>query len=96
MAASSQTLTLPWYARCDYPVLLRLFGDSNKLPTTYDAWLKRAEGVEQKFQSAGFDIARIWIRPIPFAAWCKERSVSPDQRARLTFANAARDLSARQ
>jgi hypothetical protein len=89
MAASSQTLTLPWYARSDYPVLLRLFSDSNKLPTTYDAWLKRAEGVEQKFQSAGFDIARIWIRPIPFAAWCKERNVSPDHVARLIFVKEA-------
>jgi hypothetical protein len=54
MAASSQTLALPWYARNDYPVLLRLFSDSNMLPTTYDAWLERAEGVEQKFQSADF------------------------------------------
>jgi hypothetical protein len=89
MTASSQTLALPWYARSDYPVLLRLFSDSNKLPTTYDAWLERAEGVEQKFQSAGFDIAKIWIRPIPFAAWCNGRNVSPDQVARLIFVNEA-------
>jgi hypothetical protein len=59
------------------------------LPKTYNAWLERAEGVEQKFQSAGFDVARIWIRPIPFAAWCKERNVSPDQVARLIFVNEA-------
>jgi len=89
MAASSETLALPWYARSDYPVLLRLFSDSSKLPTTYDAWLERAEGVEQKFQSAAFDTARISIRPIPFAAWCKERNVSPDQVARLNFVNDA-------
>ena len=89
MAAPSQTLALPWYARSDYPVLLRLFSDPNKLPTTYDAWLERAERVEQAFQSAGFDITRIWIRPIPFAAWCKERNVSPDQVARLIFVNEA-------
>ena len=36
---------------------------------------------------AGF--ARIWIRPVAFAAWCKERNVSPDQGARLTFVNEA-------
>ena len=34
---------------------------------------------------AGF--AKIWIRPVAFAAWCKERNVSPDQGARLTFLN---------
>jgi hypothetical protein len=89
VAAPSQTLALPWYARSDYPVLLRLFSDPNKLPTTYDAWLERAEGVEQAFQSAGFDIARIWIRPIPFAVWCKERNVAPDQVARLIFVSEA-------
>ena len=89
MTRKSETLTLPWYARSDYPVLLRLFSDSSKLPTTYDAWLERAEGVEQKFQSAGFDIARIWIRPIPFAVWCKKRNVAPDQVARLIFVSEA-------
>jgi hypothetical protein len=89
MEASAETLTLPWYARSDYPVLLRLFSDSNKLPKAYDAWLQRAEEVERKFQSAGFDIARIWIRPIPFAVWCKERNVAPDQVARLIFVSEA-------
>ena len=89
MAASSRIFALPWYARSDYPVLLRLFSDSNKLPTTYDAWLKRAERIEWQFQKAGFGVARIWIRPVPFAAWCKERNVSLDQVARLTFVNAA-------
>jgi hypothetical protein len=89
MAAPFQTLALPWYASSDYPVLLKLFSDPDKLPTTYDAWLERAEGVERQFKKAGFDIARIWIRPIPFAAWCKERNVSPDQVARLTFVSEA-------
>jgi hypothetical protein len=89
MAASPPVSALPWYARDDYPALLRLFRDPDKLPTTYDAWLDRAERVERQFQKAGFAVARIWIRPVPFAAWCKERNVSPDQRARLTFANEA-------
>jgi len=35
---------------------------------------------------------RVWIRPVPFAAWCKERNLLPGQLARMTFANeAARD-----
>jgi hypothetical protein len=97
MAASPSVVALPWYARGDYPALLKLFSDSYRLPATYDAWLERAEEVERKFQSAGFGVAKIWIRPIPFAAWCKERNVSPDQAARLIFVNeAARDLPARK
>jgi hypothetical protein len=97
MVEQHSVTALPWYARADYPTLLRLFSDPDKLPTTYDAWLDRAKRVERQFQKAGFGVARIWVRPVPFAAWCKERNVSPDQMARLTFANeAARGLSARQ
>jgi hypothetical protein len=89
MAASPSVVALPWYARGDYPALLKLFSDSHRMPATYDAWLNRAEGIERQFQSAGFGVAKIWIRPVPFAAWCKERNVSPDQAARLIFVNEA-------
>ena len=97
MAASPPVSALPWYDRRDYPALLNLFSDPHLLPATYDAWLNHAEQIESQLQKAGFAAARIWIRPVPFAAWCRERNVSPDQRARLTFANeAASNLSARQ
>ena len=89
MAASPPVTALPWYERRDYPALLKLFSDPDKLPATYDAWLKRAERTESQLQKAGFGVARIWIRPVPFAAWCKERNVTPDQAARVTFANEA-------
>ena len=89
IAAPSQTLALPWFARSDYPALLDLFSDANKLPRTYDAWLERAERIEWQFQKAGFGVSKTWIRPIPFAAWCDERNISPDQVARLTFVNEA-------
>jgi hypothetical protein len=95
MAASPPVTALPWYARGDYPALLRLFSDPDKLPATYDAWLQRAEQVENQLQRAGLAVARIRIRPVPFAAWCRERNISPDQAARLTFANeSARNLAA--
>jgi hypothetical protein len=87
MAQTHSIIALPWYARGDYPALLKLFSDPDKLPATYDAWLQRAEQVESQMQRAGLAVARIWIRPYPFAAWCKERKISPDQAARLTFAN---------
>ena len=87
MAASPPVAALPWFDRRDYLALLKLFSDPDKLPATYDAWLERAEGVERQFKRAGFGVARIWVRPAPFAAWCKERDVSPDQAARLIFVN---------
>ena len=96
MAASPPVVALPWYDRRDNPALVKLFSDPDKLPASYDAWLERAEGVELQLKRAGFGVARIWVRPAPFAAWCKERNISPDQAARLTFANeAARSSPAR-
>jgi len=89
MAASPPVTALPWYDRRDYPALLKLFSDPDMLPATYDAWLERAKGVERQFQKAGLHISKTWIRPIPFAAWCDERNISPDQVARLTFVNEA-------
>jgi hypothetical protein len=97
MPALPSVAALPWYARGDYPALLKLFSDSYRLPAIYDAWLERAEEIERKCQKAGFGVSRIWIRPIPFAAWCKKRNVSPDKEARLDFVNeAARNLFAQQ
>ena len=89
MAPSPPVVALQWYHSGEYPTLLKLFSDPHLMPATYAEWLERAEAIELQFQKAGFAVARIWIRPGPFAAWCKERDVSPDQRARLTFANEA-------
>ena len=44
MAASPSVVALPWYARGDYPALLKLFSDSHRLPATYDAWLESSRG----------------------------------------------------
>ena len=78
---------LPWYRRSDYAALLALFTDPDKLPATFDAWLSRAESVEKQLQTAGVAVIRVWIPPGPFEVWCKQRSLLPDQRARLSFAN---------
>ena len=66
MAVSPPVTALPWYDRRDYPVLLKLFSDPHMLPADYDAWLNRTEQTESQLQKAGFAVARIWIRPVPF------------------------------
>ena len=87
--AATLIAALPWYHRNDYPALLKLFNDPDEQGATYDLWLVHAEAIESQLRGAGFSVARIWIRPVPFAAWCKVRNVSPDQRARVTFATEA-------
>ena len=75
MARSSHVIALPWYHRRDYTALLMLVSDPQNLPATYDAWLERAEATERQFQKADFDVVRVWIRPVPFAAWIMPRGV---------------------
>jgi hypothetical protein len=65
MAALPPVTALPWYARRDYPVLLKLFSDPDKLPTTYDAWLERAEGVERQWGICPCGAGRL----VSLAAW---------------------------
>ena len=48
-----------------------------------------AEILQDVIRKTDFDVVSIWIRPAPFADWCKERNLSPDQRARFTFVNEA-------
>ena len=80
MAAPSQTLALPWFARSDYPALLDLFSDANKLPTTYDAWLERAERIEREFQKAGFGGFQLF--PVHFVFHdCLATMISPPSTA---------------
>ena len=85
--SSPVPVALPWYHRHEYAELLALFSDPEMMPPTFDAWLEHAETVEKQLAEAGFVVARVWIRPTTFTAWCEERNASPDQRARLTFAN---------
>lgn len=87
---------LPWYRRSDYAALLALFTDPDKLPVTFEEWLTRAESVEERLRSAGLAVIRVWIRPGPFEAWCRQHRLPPDQRARLMFANEVARQQARQ
>jgi hypothetical protein len=59
MAKKHSVMALPWYSRADYPALLKLFEDSDKLPATYDAWLQRAEHVESQLQKAGLAVTQM-------------------------------------
>jgi len=96
MAERASIIAIPWYRRRDYAALSKLFSDPQNLPKTFGEWLELALLAERRFQRDGLAVARILIRPVPFAAWCKERNLIPDQRTRLTFANeAARHLVAR-
>ena len=85
----SSVVALPWFRRAEYAALLSVFTDPEKLPETFDVWLQRAEAVERQSSMSGFTVTRVLIQPALFAAWCAQRRVSPDQRARFAYVNQA-------
>ena len=89
MAERALSIAIPWYRWRDYAALPKLFSDPENLPKTFEEWLELALLAERRFQREGLAVARIVIRPVPFAAWCNERNLIPNQRARLTFTNEA-------
>jgi hypothetical protein len=37
-----------WFREEDYPILLEIFDDADKMPRTWKEWLKRAEQMEER------------------------------------------------
>jgi hypothetical protein len=77
---------MAWYKEKDYPKLRLLFTDGAKFPEFYDGWLASAEEAQQQESARGLEVVRVVIEPTAFAAWCKLRKISPDSKARKTYA----------
>jgi hypothetical protein len=75
-----------WFREEDYPVLLEIFDDADKMPRTWKEWLKRAEQMEERAKAQGYDTQRVYIDPDSFADWCLREGMSADSEARQKFA----------
>jgi hypothetical protein len=83
-----------WYSREDYPRILEIMKDADKLPRTYDEFLKRYKTAETMAKSQDNIVVRAVIKPEEFLAWCGIRGLNVDAQARMQFGNeiAAREL----
>jgi hypothetical protein len=77
---------MSWYCRESYSRILEVMEDADRLPHTYDQWLKSAEAGESKLQRAGHIVVRAVIDPDEFVAWCLARSLKVDAQARMQWA----------
>jgi hypothetical protein len=53
-----------WIKEKDYPALLQLFDDGDKMPPGWKEWLKMAEEMEQGLKAYGHAVLRVYIDPI--------------------------------
>jgi hypothetical protein len=78
-----------WINEEDYPALLRIFDDGNKMPRTWREWLKIAEEMEQGLLSYGHVVLRVRIDPETFSDWCTAHDAKSSSVGRKKFIAAA-------
>jgi hypothetical protein len=78
-----------WVKEEDYPALLKLSDDGNKMPRTWQEWLKIAEEMERGLKAYGHVVMRVHIDPNTFPEWCAAHGTSPGREGRKKFVAAA-------
>ena len=78
-----------WIKEEDYPALLQLFDDGDKMPPSWKEWLKMAEEMEQGLKAYGHIVLRVYIDPATFPDWCAVHGTSPGSTGRRKFVAAA-------
>ena len=78
-----------WINESDYPALVRIFADGNRMPRTWVEWLKIAEEMESGLKAYGHVVMRVRIDPNTFPDWCAAHGTSPSGEGRKKFVAAA-------
>jgi hypothetical protein len=75
---------LAWLTKANFAAHRRL--DPTGLQQTFEQWLRSAERIEQETQARGIKVRRVEIDPDALAAWCRDRGVAVNSKARGLFA----------
>jgi hypothetical protein len=78
-----------WIDEADYPAVLKLFDDGNKMPRSWAEWHKIAEEMEKGLKAYGHVVMRVRIDPSTFPDWCAAHGTTPGRSARKAFVAAA-------
>ena len=78
-----------WIREEDYPALLKIFDDGDRMPPSWNEWLKMAEEMEQGLKAYGHVVLRVHIDPRTFPDWCAAQGMRPGGAARRKFVAAA-------
>jgi len=74
-----------WINEGDYPELLKIFPDGNRMPRTWAEWLKIAEEMESGLKAYGHVVMRVHIDPNTFPDWCAAHGTTPGSEGRKRF-----------
>lgn len=74
-----------WYRREQWPRLLEISEDREKLEESYDEWLESAVKGLGTFASQGLKAIRVDVDTEELLAWCARRNLPVDGKARAEF-----------
>lgn len=74
-----------WIEEPDYPALLKISDDGNKMPRSWAEWLKIAEEMEKGLKAYGHPVMRVRIDPATFPDWCAAHGTTPGRQGRKLF-----------
>ncbi len=77
---------LVWYKEEDWDVLMNMFPDRDLMPVSYGDWLARADELMEKVQAEGDIALKVFIDPLTFPQWCREKGLEMDAAARTELA----------
>ena len=72
-----------------YAALRKIFDDGDRLPRTWQEWLKVAMEMEQELKAYGHVVMRVYIDPTTFPDWCAANGTTPGREGRKRFVAAA-------
>ena len=78
-----------WIDENDYPALLKIFSDGDRLPRTWIEWLKIAKEMELGLKAYGHVVMRVRIDPATYVDWCATHDTTPGSAGRKKFVAAA-------
>lgn len=62
-----------------------IFKDAFNMPDTYKDWKAGVKTLSEKFKREGWTLVRAEFNPDTFPAWCEERGLNIDAKARMSF-----------
>lgn len=78
---------MAWFRRENWERLLAIFADSQVMPTSYDQGLEKANSLKRRLEALGAVVVQVDIDPATFPAWCRDRGLRVDAKAREEFAS---------
>lgn len=82
-----QIIGIGWYLQKDYPEILRIMTDADRLPQTFKVWQHQADQLERGLIAQGKTVIRAIIDPATFPEWCRRHGLNVDAKGRMAFAN---------